>query len=131
MVHIVGAGPGAEDLITVRGLRLLKQADIVIYAGSLVNPGLLKETKQGAVIYDSAKMTLEQVMEVIEQAWKEQKEVVRLHTETPVSTVPSESRWMQWTSWGSLMISVRESVLSAAQQPLYRWSILFREYPKA
>lgn len=43
MVHIVGAGPGAEDLITVRGLRLLKQADIVIYAGSLVNPGLLKE----------------------------------------------------------------------------------------
>ena len=59
MVHIVGAGPGAEDLITVRGLRLLKQADIVIYAGSLVNPGLLKETKQGAVIYDSAKMTLE------------------------------------------------------------------------
>lgn len=77
MVHIVGAGPGAEDLITVRGLRLLKQADIVIYAGSLVNPGLLKETKQGAVIYDSAKMTLEQVMEVIEQAWKEQKEVVQ------------------------------------------------------
>ena len=70
MVHIVGAGPGAEDLITVRGLRLLKQADIVIYAGSLVNPGLLKETKQGAVIYDSAKMTLEQVMEVIEQAIK-------------------------------------------------------------
>ena len=83
MVHIVGAGPGAEDLITVRGLRLLKQADIVIYAGSLVNPGLLKETKQGAVIYDSAKMTLEQVMEVIEQAWKEQKEVVRLHTGDP------------------------------------------------
>ena len=132
MVHIVGAGPGAEDLITVRGLRLLKQADIVIYAGSLVNPGLLKETKQGAVIYDSAKMTLEQVMEVIEQAWKEQKEVVRLRIqEIPVSTVLSESRWMQWTSWGSLMISVRESVLSAAQQPLYRWSILFREYPKA
>lgn len=83
MVHIVGAGPGAEDLITVRGLRLLKQADIVIYAGSLVNPGLLKETKQGAVIYDSAKMTLEQVMEVIEQAWREQKEVVRLHTGDP------------------------------------------------
>ena len=83
MVHIVGAGPGAEDLITVRGLKFLKQADIVIYAGSLVNPGLLKETKQGAVIYDSAKMTLEQVMEVIEQAWKEQKEVVRLHTGDP------------------------------------------------
>ena len=54
MVHIVGAGPGAEDLITVRGLKFLKQADIVIYAGSLVNPGLLKETKQDAMIYDSA-----------------------------------------------------------------------------
>ena len=83
MVHIVGAGPGAEDLITVRGLKFLKQADIVIYAGSLVNPGLLKETKQDAMIYDSAKMTLEQVMEVIEQAWKEHKEVVRLHTGDP------------------------------------------------
>ena len=83
MVHIVGAGPGAEDLITVRGLRLLKEADIIIYAGSLVNPGLLKETKPGAVIYDSAKMTLEQVMEVIKQAWKEQKQVVRLHTGDP------------------------------------------------
>lgn len=83
MVHIVGAGPGAEDLITVRGLKFLKQADIVIYAGSLVNPGLLKETKQDAMIYDSAKMTLEQVMVVIEQAWKEHKEVVRLHTGDP------------------------------------------------
>ena len=56
MVHIVGAGPGAEDLITVRGLKFLKEADIVIYAGSLVNPGLLKETKPGAVVYDSAKI---------------------------------------------------------------------------
>ena len=83
MVHIVGAGPGAEDLITVRGLRFLKEADIVIYAGSLVNPGLLKETKPGAVIYDSAKMTLEQVMAVIKDAWKEKKEVVRLHTGDP------------------------------------------------
>ena len=83
MVHIVGAGPGAEDLITVRGLKFLKEADIVIYAGSLVNPGLLKETKPGAVVYDSAKMTLEQVMAVIKDAWKEKKEVVRLHTGDP------------------------------------------------
>ena len=83
MVHIVGAGPGAEDLITVRGLKFLKEADIVIYAGSLVNPGLLKETKPGAVVYDSAKMTLEQVMAVIKDAWKEKKEGVRLHTGDP------------------------------------------------
>ena len=68
MVHIVGAGPGAEDLITVRGLRLLQQADVVIYAGSLVNPGLLKETKAGCQILDSAKMTLEEVVWAIVQA---------------------------------------------------------------
>ena len=125
MVHIVGAGPGAEDLITVRGLKFLKQADIVIYAGSLVNPGLLKETKQDAMIYDSAKMTLEQVMEVIEQAWKEHKQEIHAFTEL------SESRWMLWTSSGSSMISVRESVLFAARQQLYRWNTLFREYPRA
>ena len=46
MIHFVGAGPGAEDLITVRGQRYLEQADVVIYAGSLVNPGLLKSTKE-------------------------------------------------------------------------------------
>ena len=83
MIHFVGAGSGAPDLITVRGLKFLKEADIVIYAGSLVNPGLLKETKPGAVVYDSAKMTLEQVMAVIKDAWKEKKEVVRLHTGDP------------------------------------------------
>ena len=68
MVFIVGAGPGAEDLITVRGLKLLQKADLVIYAGSLVNPGLLKETKPGCRILDSAKMTLEEVIEEIVQA---------------------------------------------------------------
>ena len=57
MVHFVGAGPGAPDLITVRGQRLLKEADVVIYAGSLVNPELLKETKEGCYIYKSAHMT--------------------------------------------------------------------------
>lgn len=50
MVHFVGAGPGAPDLITVRGQRLLKEADVVIYAGSLVNPELLKATKEGCEI---------------------------------------------------------------------------------
>ena len=71
MIHFVGAGPGAEDLITVRGQRYLEQADVVIYAGSLVNPGLLKSTKETCEIYNSAKMTLEEVLEVMEQAeWK-------------------------------------------------------------
>ena len=66
MIHFVGAGPGAEDLITVRGQRYLEQADVVIYAGSLVNPGLLKSTKETCEIYNSAKMTLEEVLEVME-----------------------------------------------------------------
>lgn len=83
MVFIVGAGPGAEDLITVRGLRLLQKADVVIYAGSLVNPELLKETKPGCRVLDSAKMTLEEVVEEMVQAHKKGLSVVRLHTGDP------------------------------------------------
>ena len=78
-IHFVGAGPGAEDLITVRGMELLKRADVVIYAGSLVNPGLLKYA-EGAKVYNSATMTLEDVIEVMKKAASEDKEVVRLHT---------------------------------------------------
>lgn len=80
MVHFVGAGSGAVDLITVRGQRLLQQADVVIYAGSLVNPALLENCKEGCEIHDSAKMTLEEVIAVIEQAEQAGKTTVRLHT---------------------------------------------------
>lgn len=80
MVHFVGAGSGAADLITVRGARLLGEADVVIYAGSLVNPELLKNCKPGCEIHDSAKMTLEQVIEVIQAAEGSGKTTVRLHT---------------------------------------------------
>lgn len=80
MVHFVGAGSGAADLITVRGARLLGEADVVIYAGSLVNPELLKNCKPGCEIHDSAKMTLEQVIAVIRAAEAEGKTTVRLHT---------------------------------------------------
>ena len=83
MVHFVGAGPGAADLLTVRGARLLEQADVVIYAGSLVNPELLKMTKEGCGIYDSSRMTLEQVAAVMQKADAEGKQVVRLHTGDP------------------------------------------------
>lgn len=83
MVYIVGAGPGAEDLITVRGLRLLQQADLVIYAGSLVNPGLLKETRKGCRIVNSASMTLEEVMEEIRHGEEAGFTTVRLHTGDP------------------------------------------------
>lgn len=83
MVHFVGAGPGAPDLITVRGKNLLEKADVVIYAGSLVNPELLTGTHKDCEIYNSAKMTLEEVLAVMRQASAEGKEVVRLHTGEP------------------------------------------------
>ncbi len=71
MVHFVGAGPGAPDLITLRGLRLLEKADIVIYAGSLVNPALLQYAKPTAKIYDSAKLSLSEITEIIATAYRE------------------------------------------------------------
>lgn len=83
MITFVGAGSGAADLITVRGQKLLQQADVIIYAGSLVNPALLQEAKESCRIYNSASMTLEEVMEVMIQAEKEKLMVVRLHTGDP------------------------------------------------
>ena len=83
MIHIVGAGPGAVDLITVRGQKLLSEADVVIYAGSLVSRDLLDWARQDARIYDSASMDLEQVMEVMEQAERDGLTTVRLHTGDP------------------------------------------------
>ncbi len=83
MVHFVGAGCGAADLITVRGARLLSEADVIIYAGSLVNPALLDYAKEGCEIHDSAYMTLEQVIEVIRNAEAAGKTTVRLHTGEP------------------------------------------------
>lgn len=83
MIHFVGAGSGAADLITVRGSRLLKEADVIIYAGSLVNPELLNEKKPGCKVYDSARMTLEEVLEVMKDAEASGLVTVRLHTGDP------------------------------------------------
>ena len=83
MVHFVGAGPGAPDLITIRGAELLKAADVVIYAGSLVNPALLGLVRDGARIFNSAEMTLEEVMEQIREAESRGQTTVRLHTGDP------------------------------------------------
>lgn len=80
MVHFVGAGSGAVDLITVRGAKLLKEADVIIYAGSLVNPQLLEYASEKAEIYNSAEMTLEEVLDVIKNAEINGKNTVRLHT---------------------------------------------------
>lgn len=82
-VSFVGAGPGDPELITVKGQRLLGEADVIIYAGSLVNPALLSLAKEGAAIYNSAGMTLDEVIAVMEEAVKAQKYVVRLHTGDP------------------------------------------------
>lgn len=83
MVHFVGAGSGAADLITVRGKALLEQADVIIYAGSLVNPALLDCAKAGCEIYNSAKMTLEEVIAAVERSEAAGKTTVRLHTGDP------------------------------------------------
>ena len=83
MIHFVGAGSGAADLITVRGAKLLGEADVIIYAGSLVNPALLDYAKEGAEIHNSAHMTLEEVIETMKAAEAEGKMTVRLHTGDP------------------------------------------------
>ncbi|MDY3619042.1 precorrin-4 C(11)-methyltransferase [Agathobaculum sp.] len=83
MVHFVGAGPGAPDLITVRGAKLLREADVIVYAGSLVNTALLRDVKPGCELYDSAEMTLEEVLSVMIPAARAGKAVVRLHTGDP------------------------------------------------
>ena len=83
MVKIVGAGPGAKDLITVRGMRMLNEADVIIYAGSLVNEELLEYAKKDCEIYNSAYMNLREVIDVIVKAEGEGKNIVRLHTGDP------------------------------------------------
>ena len=83
MVYFVGAGTGAVDLITVRGMRLLEKADVIIYAGSLVNPELLQYANKDCEIHDSAKLTLEEVLIVMQKAEVEGKITVRLHTGEP------------------------------------------------
>ena len=83
MVHFVGAGPGAPDLITRRGAALLADADCIIYAGSLVNPALLGLAKPGCAIYNSAEMTLEQVLDTIRATEQAGGTTVRLHTGDP------------------------------------------------
>ena len=83
MIHFVGAGPGAPDLITLRGARLLEEAGMIIYAGSLVNPELLNRAKRGCITFDSASMTLDEVIERLLEAHEAGMDAVRLHTGDP------------------------------------------------
>lgn len=82
-VHIVGAGPGDPELITRKGYRLVQEADVVIYAGSLVNPAILEACKEGCEIHNSASMSLDDVLAVTKASVAEGKTVVRLHTGDP------------------------------------------------
>ncbi len=83
MVYFVGAGTGAVDLITVRGMRLLEKADVIIYAGSLVNPELLDYAKKDCQIHNSARLTLDEVIDIMKKASGEGRTIVRLHTGEP------------------------------------------------
>ena len=102
MVYFVGAGTGAVDLITVRGMRLLEKADVIIYAGSLINPELLQYANKDCEIHDSAKMTLEEILTIMQKAEADGKLTVRLHTGE------SGNRWMNWTDLEFLTRVVRE-----------------------
>jgi precorrin-4/cobalt-precorrin-4 C11-methyltransferase len=83
MIYFVGAGPGDKELLTIKGAKILSQADCIIYAGSLVNSELLEDVKKSCAIYDSSKMTLEDVMDTILLYEKNQQIIVRLHTGDP------------------------------------------------
>ncbi len=83
MVHFIGAGPGDPELLTLKGKRLIDEADVIIYAGSLVNKQVLSGAKEDAVIYNSATMTLEEVLEVMKDADEKGLEVARVHTGDP------------------------------------------------
>ncbi len=83
MIHFVGAGPGALDLITLRGWRLLQQADAIVYAGSLVNPELLQYARSGCELHNSAEMTLDEVIAVLVRVHRAGGVAVRLHTGDP------------------------------------------------
>ena len=126
MVHFVGAGSGAVDLITVRGARLLKEADVVIYAGSLVNPEILRYTGENCRIYNSAEMTLEEVLEVIETAERSERLLYACIPAIPAFMGLYVSNLTLLTRLALLMMSVPASVHSAARRHLCGQNILCR-----
>ena len=79
-VFFIGAGPGDPELITVKGKRLLEEADIIIYAGSLINPEILRYAKKGAEVFDSASMNLDEILKIMVDGVKDGRIAVRLHT---------------------------------------------------
>lgn len=130
MVHFIGAGPGAPDLITVRGQKLLGEADIIFYAGSLVNPALLDLKKEGCVVYNSATMTLEQVIDVMKEAESKGQTVARLHTGDPCLYGAIREQIDALDALGALTMTVRVSALSAERLLPLKWNIRCRISPR-
>ena len=116
MVHFVGAGPGAPDLITRRGAALLQKADCIIYAGTLVNPALLGLAKADCAIYNSAEMTLEQVLDVMRQMEAAGKITVRLHTGDPAmyGAIREQMQWFDARAIPYEVVPGVSSVFAAA-----------------
>lgn len=83
MIYIIGAGPGDPDLLTIKAKKALEKADVVIYAGSLINPEVLRHAKRGAKLYNSAGMSRKEIFKIILKAAKENKIVARLHSGDP------------------------------------------------
>ena len=117
MIYFIGAGPGDPELITVKGKRLIDEADIIIYAGSLVNPQVLSGAKPEAEIYNSATMNLEEVLEVMKCGVDAGKKLSASIPEIRLFTVRTGSRWWSWTSWEFRMRSCLGSVRFWQQQP--------------
>ena len=109
MVYFVGAGAGDPELLTVKGKRLIDNADTIIYAGSLVNPAVLADRRPDCQVYDSAGMTLEEVLAVMQETEAQGKTTVRVHT-GDASIYGFGNSWTRWTSWGFLIQWCRESV---------------------
>jgi precorrin-4/cobalt-precorrin-4 C11-methyltransferase len=80
IVSFIGVGPGDPELITLKGYNRIKNADVIIYAGSLINPAILKFARKSADIYDSKEMVLSKIIDLIVRKAKSGKKVVRLHT---------------------------------------------------
>ena len=94
MVYFIGAGPGDPELLTIKGKKIIDSADVIIYAGSLVNREVLRDIKSGAKVYNSATMHLEEVIEVMKEAEKKNLMTARVHTGIRQFLVLTESKWM-------------------------------------
>ena len=111
-IHFVGAGSGAPDLITVRGMNLIREADLIVYAGSLVNPELLSYAEHHPVIHNSAEMHLEQIIEIMAEAYAKGMKVVRLHTGDPCLYGAVRERYCAlWTQIAAEFASYGERLL--------------------